>query len=373
MSNRIEKLLREVKQEEKLGAFKASKLALSREKFVSALERESGVTKTAGLFDWLQAPFHGSEMGTLLRPAMATVSVVVIAIGWVSTVVASYGAVPGDTLYRLKLAAERAQLSLTHDQEDVARLRIEFANRRAEEVTRLMEAPSENRTERVRVATDALKEEMKGVQEQLSNLSASNNETAKNLAKLVDRKVAAITETMNSSLESGQSEEVQSVVKDARDAIQIAGTQALSVLVTGNEQVADSLDKKVAARFEAVRLELQALSTRLEAATGSIEKRIGSSLVLTDADRALVADAKSIKKLIQESNKKLEEVRIALDHKSYSEALAKLQEVSGLNKNIKIKIGSLEARIKDAAKPIEKEIVPVKEEIKPEVVPTQAN
>lgn len=67
------------------------------------------------------------------KPAVAMTSIVLIAFGSITTVNASTNSLPGDPLYGLKVATERAQLQLANN-ERRATLHTEFAERRLQEL-----------------------------------------------------------------------------------------------------------------------------------------------------------------------------------------------------------------------------------------------
>lgn len=75
--------------------------------------------------------------------------------GWIATVSASYNAVPGDALYNVKLATERVQLvavEATGDKTKTAKLHTEFAERRANEVKKVIEKNKEPEQARTAMA-----------------------------------------------------------------------------------------------------------------------------------------------------------------------------------------------------------------------------
>lgn len=77
----------------------------------------------------------------VLRPVMVRVFAVIllILVFGVATVSLSANSLPGDVLYAVKVAAERAQLFLTIDTEGKARLHAVFADKRTDEFEALLE------------------------------------------------------------------------------------------------------------------------------------------------------------------------------------------------------------------------------------------
>lgn len=80
-----------------------------------------------------------SALGWLPRWATITVAIVLIAlIAGGSTVAASSGSVPGDTLYPVKLATERVQMAFTFSDAGRVELEARFASRRIDEMQRVI-------------------------------------------------------------------------------------------------------------------------------------------------------------------------------------------------------------------------------------------
>ena len=72
-----------------------------------------------------------------LRLAFATAFAVALLVGGLTAAAASDGSLPGDPLYGVKLAAEKAQLTITFNSIDRARLQLRFADVRLQEALRL--------------------------------------------------------------------------------------------------------------------------------------------------------------------------------------------------------------------------------------------
>ena len=78
-------------------------------------------------------------LADLLRPAwvMGLVCFLILIAG-IGGVYASKNSRPGDSLYIAKIISEKAQLAMTFDQKDKAKLSLEFATNRAKEITRML-------------------------------------------------------------------------------------------------------------------------------------------------------------------------------------------------------------------------------------------
>ena len=71
------------------------------------------------------------------RWATAMTTVLVIMLAGIGTVTASTNALPDETLYPIKLAAEQARVTLAFSEIDRAKLHIQFAERRADEMAEM--------------------------------------------------------------------------------------------------------------------------------------------------------------------------------------------------------------------------------------------
>ncbi|HEY3081666.1 MAG TPA: DUF5667 domain-containing protein [Chloroflexota bacterium] len=94
-----------------------------------------------------------NHLARAAAPALFVALLLVLAAG--GAVDASQDALPGDTLYPVKLGAEEVRLALAADDEARARVHLELASRRADEIE---QARAAGRTDAVATATDAFAE-----------------------------------------------------------------------------------------------------------------------------------------------------------------------------------------------------------------------
>lgn len=219
---------------------------------------ESAPTPVGARFavsEWARLVFPHDFSRLVLKPAMLSMALLATALGgWVTTVSASYSSLPGDRLYGVKLAAERAQASLVMNDADRAKLRVEFMARRVDEVAKIAETPGADKAEKVQVAVKKIKEEATTVQAELEALKNSKPDSAADVAKLVDRK----TGEMQSVLEQTVREIPEAVgeVQEARTLVTNTSVKAVAVLVetqnAGSVQItADAVKEKVEERINA--------------------------------------------------------------------------------------------------------------------------
>lgn len=156
---------------------------------------------------------------SVLRPVLAVLVLGVFSVGSLMRVASA--SLPGDTLYTVKLAKEQAQVLLTRDNSDRAKLSVQFAIERADEVKRVVAStePREQKAVRLAVATTGLTTQVAQATDALATLSDkkalvsvmqegagqivtilhdAKNEAAKGngiVAKEVDKAISAMTET----------------------------------------------------------------------------------------------------------------------------------------------------------------------------------
>lgn len=184
---------------------------------------------------------------TMLKPMAASLAVFIFAVvGSVGVVGAAGHALPGDSLYSVKLGIEKAQLALAVNAQVRAQLRVEFASRRLEEMVEI--AASVSSTDSVQLAADRFKNEVVGIQEELST---SEDTTA--FAKSVGRKVDAYSSTVASTGDDLPEE----VLGEVEDILEETKEQVVEVIITAHEadqdeESAHELNIALAQEIEAV-------------------------------------------------------------------------------------------------------------------------
>lgn len=218
-----------------------------------------------------QAPAHGTAHQTfgalrgvftfdaaslMARPVLAGVLAVAAMMGsGVGVVSASLGSIPGDPLYQVKLASERARIAVAPSATDKAALRIEYVGRRVTEVTRIAERPESDNGSRMNTAVQHIKQDLGSVQQSLSDLSKTAKPAAvAEIANLVDEKsgeYAAALESANTQLAVSE----QVAVKEAKALVDDISVQAVAVLVQAHANGAvsnDDIAAKVGEKIDSI-------------------------------------------------------------------------------------------------------------------------
>ncbi len=244
----LKKILRRMGDDPKFKAMDKQDLDAGWNRVALAIGAETGApAKEFGLreyFEFLSWQFRERAVRPLVMGAAAFV---VLIGGWTGMVGASFDTVPGDILYPVKIANERAQLSLAFSDEQKARLHMQFASNRLDEAVSIVASGDLERTEQARAAINNFTREITTVSQQINEIKQDDPATATELAKIVDRKVdeyeAAIKQT-----ENDLPEETKEDVTVAQETIDSADDQAVEVLVethetTQEETTAEDLQK----------------------------------------------------------------------------------------------------------------------------------
>lgn len=124
--------------------------------------------------------------------------------GWITTVSASLNSLPGDALYPVKLATEQTQaavVSAVQGNAASAELHLSFATRRADEVQRIVDTPSDPTTKQARVqqAVQNLKTEVETVRTTLDQATNASPQDAVIVAKAIDRKADELKQSLQTA------------------------------------------------------------------------------------------------------------------------------------------------------------------------------
>jgi hypothetical protein len=171
-----------------------SKAAQGRERFLEELEGVPAA-KTPVSGGWLADLFNiGSPNGISVqffnrKFAFSTVfALIVVAImlfgGASATAYASQSSLPGDALYPIKMGLEQTQISLTNDAYAQAKLHLEFAQRRLEEIKQLL---TQGRSSNVEFASDEFEQFIQQAMEATNTVMASDPERGAELSNLVSK------------------------------------------------------------------------------------------------------------------------------------------------------------------------------------------
>jgi hypothetical protein len=193
--------------------------------------------------------------------------------GWIASVSASYGSLPGEALYHVKVAAEKTELLMaTALGDNTARVEtlLKHAGNRVEEV-------HNSKTQgQATVAINSLKKSIASANKTLLSAEEKADPAAALMAKVVTQKTDLLLESIETS-SSSQSKELG----EAAHLIEVAGVRAVEVLVEQN--LAGNADVSLEEVTVAVGKKLEKIVTdisRLDDATSSTALMSSSTMPL---------------------------------------------------------------------------------------------
>lgn len=171
---------------------------------------------------------------SMLKPAAAAFAIFVFAVaGSISVAGASFQALPGDSLYSVKLGIEKAQLALAMDADTRAQLRIEFASRRLEEMVEVAATSKSTGSGNIQLAADRFKTEVANIQQELTSDGTSQSQME--FAKSVGRKVEAYSSTVAST----GTDLPEEVLGEVEEILEETKEQVVEVIITAHESEQD--------------------------------------------------------------------------------------------------------------------------------------
>ena len=127
-------------------------------------------------------PKRAPVLHSMPRWAMAAVTLVfVVLLAGTTTVAASSGSLPGDTLYPVKTATEQVQMRLTFSKAAKAKLQASLAERRVREIALL--APK-GRTAKVEALTAQFEAHLEKIQQLAAQIGATNPQDGRRISRL---------------------------------------------------------------------------------------------------------------------------------------------------------------------------------------------
>lgn len=211
----------------------------NREILMSQIKSQIGSTEALGYFAYffnsIKAHWQISKLALKPVGAIAAMLVVVLGGGTIG-VWASKNSLPGDTLYNVKIASEKAQLGLlTYSTDEKAKLDITFAERRVQELSQVL-----NDSNRSNVAIKGLEDNLNDIKDRMNSLKSSNeSQKVLEVAKQVKEKTKQFEMAL---INQGDGQ-----TQKALNMIDSANTNALTIIIgQGNTQeVRTDLEEKI--------------------------------------------------------------------------------------------------------------------------------
>ncbi|HBK34150.1 TPA: hypothetical protein DEP34_00120 [Candidatus Uhrbacteria bacterium] len=208
--------------------------------------------------------------------AVSLTAFVFVVAGGLGITNASFYSLPGDAMYPVKLSMEHLQLSISSDDAQRAKLQVEFAGRRLEEMTDLA-ARSGDQVSNIQYAMNQFRQETRVIQDELTSDSTD-------LAREVSRKV----EIYNSTVSASPDLKTELVGEEVQEIIEATQDQAVEVFLSTHESTQDAESaKELDYTFDQ---EYSALESELETFTADQEKDFFTQFNTTSTAYLILAD-----------------------------------------------------------------------------------
>ena len=272
--------------------------------------------------------FPWRVMKLAARPAMALMTVTALVLGSGLSVSASQFALPGDALYGLKIASEKVQVALTFDKKESAKIHVELAGKRINEIKQIKENTDSDsqKVRKINVAMDKFKEEISTVQNKLENLNkGSSPEATVEVAKIIDNKTTEYQEDLVQA--TNELPELNDAIQNISQSLDLAdktNDAALTLVVEKHVQgevvLSSELEEEMLQR---VGEKIETTEAKMVAVEGQVS---GLALPVDPAAVSVAQQTADQAKVV------LTEAREALDQKDLGIALTKAIESKDLVK-----------------------------------------
>ena len=239
------KSLKQLKTHQSAGMVERDFVKKNRDILLMQIKNNVGESKRslnpAYIWRVFEAVIPGSVFRFVVRPALLGLLIFGVFFGgWAATVSASYNSLPGDALYSVKIITEKAQLSLTA-KEDKTILRSQFAERRLEEMRKVLEAPyTKEKAEKARQAVQNFSKQVKAVKNSLESMDSSkDSQKILEVAKKVESKISEYTTALEKAKNGSNNEDVKKEVAKATDMVQDTGIKAVEVIIENEDKTTD--------------------------------------------------------------------------------------------------------------------------------------
>lgn len=197
------------------------------------------------LFNWREVIIREMPMQMLKSVSRPVATFIIVFVFMGSTVlagsIASRNTKPGDSLYAAKIATEKTQFALTFNESAKAKLNLQFASNRAEEINRVLaESDGENKEEKVENLVNNFKKEISAVRSRIDKMQPAEEKSigAKDETKIAQKnntdekdKVAAEEDGKFFSADAKKDDKGIEVSSPANTAEKNTGTTSTSTVV----------------------------------------------------------------------------------------------------------------------------------------------
>ncbi|RJR30877.1 hypothetical protein C4569_03775 [Candidatus Parcubacteria bacterium] len=184
----------------------------------------------------------------LFQPAVSILLVMVLFLSSSFIVNAAFYSMPGDNLYDLKIALEKAQITITFDEGKKAELRMDFASNRIKEFEKIadLSTPLEQQ-QAVAVVTKKFKEDVRSINEHIFDLDQKKMPVF-SLAKKVDAKAAEMAKNLTANrtkLSPTIIDQVEKAIDEAVLSAEDASDSAFKIAINSYDEEENISDDEV--------------------------------------------------------------------------------------------------------------------------------
>ncbi len=177
-----------------------------------------------GVFDYSQLLFNIFRQ-RLLQPATAMIMMFVMFVGGSLVVNAAFYSLPGEPLYKVKIALEKTQVALTAGADKQVDLKIEFAKNRVNELDKIVQQTSstQEKRDRVNAVVGQFKKNVIAVKEHIEKISkdevsAADKEMTLKIALTISEETEELAKELGQKVEALPDQdktEIQKIVSEA--------------------------------------------------------------------------------------------------------------------------------------------------------------
>lgn len=286
------------------------------------------------------AAAYPSLMAILRGPVLAMLAIVgVIFGGSFASVRAAERSLPGDALYMVKLVTEQTRMALETSKTEKVKLKVEFTRRRAEELKTVMQKDLSDKSKRIAIAADLLKQDFHTLKEQLADAKvvmgdSKNSQEIRNVVETVmavDKNVVETVQVIKDTNKEDLPADVKQKVVDAEAQAADAGMHVLEVLISAS---ANQNGGEIFVTVEEIDASVQAHATVAQGAiTQALQIASSTSATLTAnailaSSTTAIATSTNSGTIAKDAATTLSEVQTLVQENKITEAVDKLKEAS---------------------------------------------
>ncbi len=216
------------------------------------------------------------------RPVVAGVMAMVLALGGGAAAVnASRASLPGDALYAVKIAGEKARVVFSFDESKKAALNLEHVGKRVSELDEIIKGEKAGK-DNVRLAISNIKKDIKEVSDNLSKAQESMDPAQTMvIARNIDDKVNEYQRSIKSVKKEAESLSMENM-NDVLIALNEAGNRALGYMINSHDGQAGNISKEEI--ISRVQKKIVLAGEDIEDMVGEMEQEDGSGDEPAQAD-----------------------------------------------------------------------------------------